>query len=54
MLDAMSFYRASIRSQQNSQLDVQLPQFSLSGNGPTSDEPSANTSPKPFTSTCRG
>jgi hypothetical protein len=32
----MTSYRASIRSQQNSQLHVQLPQFSLSGNGPTS------------------
>ncbi|OJA15915.1 hypothetical protein AZE42_12525 [Rhizopogon vesiculosus] len=79
MLNAMSSYRASIRSQQNSQLHIQLPQFSLSGNGPTSAaaqswmagfghmtqintscpalpvyEPSANTSPRPFTSTCRG
>ncbi|OAX33962.1 hypothetical protein K503DRAFT_869222 [Rhizopogon vinicolor AM-OR11-026] len=36
MLNAMTSYRASIRSQQNSQLHVQLPQFSLSGNGPTS------------------
>jgi hypothetical protein len=34
----MASYRASIRSQQNSQLRVQVPQFSLSesGSGPTS------------------
>jgi hypothetical protein len=32
----MASYRASIHSQQNSQLHVQSPQFSLSGSGPTS------------------